>query len=82
MTLLTNSITTPAPAPAAVPKLNGVLTAGRRTARDIIDVLAALLSAPPWRGDITDLHPGNSRAELTDRSRIERLCSYETSRLL
>ena len=78
MTLLTNPIT----APAAVPQLNFVLKAGCRIARAIIDVLAALLSAPPWRGDITGFNPGNFRVQPTDRSRIERLCSYETSRLL
>jgi len=78
MTLLTNPIMTP----AAVPQLNGVLKTGCRTARAIIDVVAALLSAPPWRGDVAGLEHGNSYDELSKRSRIERLCSYETSRLL
>jgi len=48
----------------------------------IIDVLAAALSAPPWRGDVADLYPGASPAELIGKSRIERLCSYETSRFV
>ena len=78
MTLFTNPLMTP----AAVPQLNGVLKAGCRTARAILDVLSALLSAPPWRGDVAGLQRGNSYDELSKRSRIERLCSYETSRLL
>ena len=75
MTLLTNPIITP----ANVPQLIGVLKVGCRTARGLIDVLAALLSAPPPRGGIAGLY---SREELTAQFRIERLCSYETSRLL
>jgi hypothetical protein len=75
MTLLTNPIIIP----ANVPQLIGVLKAGCRIARGIIDVLAALLSSPPRRGDIAGLYP---RGEPTVQSRIERLCSYETSRFL
>ena len=75
MTLLANPIITP----ANVPRLIGVLKVGCRTARGIIDVLAALLCAPARRGVIAGVY---SRAELTAQSRIERLCIYETSRLL
>lgn len=75
MTLLTNPVLTRTTIP-----LIGILIVGRRTARAIIGVLAAALSAPPWRGDVVDLYPGNSRAEGVGQSRIEQLCSYETSR--
>ena len=51
MTLLTNPIITP----ANVPQLIGVLKVGCGTARGAIDVLAALLSAPPPRGEIAGL---------------------------
>lgn len=77
MTLLTNLVLTRTTIP-----FSGILNVGRRTARAIIDVLAAALSAPPWRGDVTDLYPGHSRAEVIGQSRIERLCSYETSRVV
>ena len=78
MTLLTNPIMTP----GAVLRLSSVLKVRCRAARAIIDVLAALLSAPPWRGDIAGLYPSNSRAQLIAQSRMERLYSYETSRFL
>ena len=77
MTLLTNPVLTRTTIP-----LSAILNVGRRTARAIIDVLAAALSAPPWRGDVADLYPGNSHAEGVGQSRIERLCSYETSRFV
>ena len=77
MTLLTNPVLTRTTIP-----LSGILNVGRRTVRSIIDVLAAALSAPPWGGDVADLYPGNSRAEVIGQSRIERLCSYETSRFV
>jgi hypothetical protein len=77
MTLLTSPVLTR----TAIP-LNGILNVVRRTARAIIDVLAAALSAPPWRGDVADLYPGNSHADGDGQSHIERLCSYETSRFI
>ena len=77
MTLLTDPVLT-----RTTISLNGILIVGRRIVRAIIDVLAAALSAPPWRGDVVDLYPGNSRAERVGQSRIERHCSYETSRFV
>jgi hypothetical protein len=78
MTLLTNPIMTS----AAVAPPSGVLKVGCRTARALIDVLAGLLRTPPWRGDIPGLHPVNCHADRIVPPRIERLCSYETSRFL
>ena len=75
MTLLTNPVLVRTTSP-----LSGISNVGRRTVRAIIDVLAAALSAPPWRGDVADLYLGTSRAELIEWARIERLCRYDTSR--
>jgi hypothetical protein len=65
-----------------VPGVSGILKAVRSAAHRAINVLAALLAAPPWRGDIAGLYPGKSSAELMGVSRIERLYAYETIRTL
>ena len=67
MTLLANPIITP----ANVPRLIGVLKVGCRTARGIIDVLAALLSAPARRGNIAGVIPCGTDRTVPHRAALQ-----------
>lgn len=62
MTLFSNALAGPT---ATLPRL----------AVRAIDIFAAVLAAPPWRGDCAGLHPDHSSAELMGVARIERLIS-------